>query len=405
MRDSSARLPANSGPSQSRPVTRVSSSDEPSDALRAFASEEAQATTHLVPVEAREARVSVQTASEHTPGVTDTMPVVPVAAPRDWRTASLVVVTLFALAQAGFIAFWMLSGSAIAAPPDTGSVAITSEPAGAAVAIDGTPSGVTPLAVTLATGSHRIDVGEGPQLRGHDLSIVGGGVASLHFGLAPVAAEAASATGGGLQVTTEPDGARVFVDGEARGVSPVTLTNLAVGDHTVTVRGTTGEAINRTVSIKAAAVSSLVISMTGSAGVASGWLTVTSAVPLQIMSRGALVGTSDMPRVMLPAGSHDLELVNTALGYRTTHRVQVSAGHTTSFTPTLPNGTLSINALPWAEVWINGRRVGETPIGNHSIAIGTHEVVFRHPDLGEQRRTVTIGASVPARLGIDMRKQ
>ena len=345
----------------------------------------------------------VQAAPEHTPGGTGSTPVAPVAAPRDWRTASLVVVTLLALAQAGFIAFWMRSGSALATPPDTGSAAITSEPAGAAVAIDGKPSGVTPLTVTLATGSHRIDVGEGPQQRGLDLSIVGGGVASLHFGLAPVA-DAASATGG-LQVTTEPAGARVFVDGEASGVSPLTLTNLAVGDHTVSVRGTTGETINRTVSITAAAVSSLFISMTAPAGVASGWLTVTSAVPLQIMSRGTLVGTSDVPRVMLPAGSHDLELVNTALGYRAAHRVQVSAGQTTSFTPTLPNGTLSINALPWAEVWINGRRLGETPIGNHSIAIGTHEVVFRHPDLGEQRRTVTIGASAPARLGIDMRQQ
>ena len=403
MRDSSARLQANGSP-QPRSVTPAPSSDESSDALRAFASEEAHATTHLVPVEARGARVLVQAAPEHTPGVTGSTPVAPVAAPRDWRTASLVVVTLLALAQAGFIAFWIWSGSALATPPDTGSAAITSEPAGAAVAIDGKPSGVTPLTVTLATGSHRIDVGEGPQQRGLDLSIVGGGVASLHFGLAPVA-DAASATGGGLQVTTEPAGARVFVDGEPRGVSPLTLTNLAVGDHTISVRGTTGEAINRTVSITAAAVSSLFISMTAPAGVASGWLTVTSAVPLQIMSRGTLVGTSDVPRVMLPAGSHDLELVNTALGYRAAHRVQVSAGQTTSLTPTLPNGTLSINALPWAEVWINGRRLGETPIGNHSIAIGTHEVVFRHPDLGEQRRTVTIGASAPARLGIDMRKQ
>lgn len=379
--------------------------DEPSDPLRAFASEEAQTTTNLVAVEARDGLVSVRSATEYTPGVADRTPVVPVAVARDWRTTSLVVVTLVALGQAGFIAFWMLSGSAIAAPPDTGSVAITSEPAGAAVAIDGTPSGVTPLTVTLGTGSHRIDVGEGPQRRGQDLSIVGGGAASLHFGLAPIAAEAASATGGGLQVTTEPAGARVFVDGEARGMSPLTLTNLAVGDHAVSVRGTAGEAINRTVSIKGAAVSSLFVSMTGSAGVASGWLTVTSAVPLQIMSRGALVGTSDIPRVMLPAGSHELELVNTALGYRTTHRVQVSAGQTTSVTPTLPTGTLSINALPWADVSINGRRVGETPIGNYSIAIGTHEVVFRHPDLGEQRRTVTVGASAAARLGIDMRKQ
>jgi hypothetical protein len=301
--------------------------DESFDALRGFASEEAPTAT--------------------SPEAT---PIVPAASPRDWRTVSLVVVTLVALGQAGFIAFWMLSGSAIAAPPDTGSVIVTSEPAGAAVIIDGAPSGVTPLSVTLATGSHQIEVGEGLQRRGQALSIVRDGIASLYFALAPVAGDA-SATGGGLPVATEPAGA-----------APSTA-------------------------------------------MASGWLTVTSTVPLQIMSRGALVGTSDVPRLVLPAGSHDLELVNTVLDYRTTHRVEVSAGETTSFTPTLPNGTLSINALPWAEVWINGRLVGETPIGNHSIVIGTHEVVFRHPDLGEKRQTVTVGALAPARLGIDLRKQ
>ena len=34
----------------------------------------------------------------------------------------------------------------------------------------------------------------------------------------------------------------------------------------------------------------------------------------------------------------------------------------------LPKGVVNLNATPWAEVWIDGQRVGETPIGNLSIA-------------------------------------
>ena len=50
-----------------------------------------------------------------------------------------------------------------------------------------------------------------------------------------------------------------------------------------------------------------------------------------------------------------------------------------------PNGSVSINALPWAEVWIDGTSVGQTPLGNLSVPLGEHEVVFRHPELGERR--------------------
>jgi len=44
-------------------------------------------------------------------------------------------------------------------------------------------------------------------------------------------------------------------------------------------------------------------------------------------------------------------------------------------------------------------------VGNTSVPIGTHEVVFRHPQLGEQRFTATVTATAPARLSVDMRKK
>jgi serine/threonine-protein kinase len=67
-------------------------------------------------------------------------------------------------------------------------------------------------------------------------------------------------------------------------------------------------------------------------------------------------------------------------------------------------GTLSVNAQPWAEVWVDGQRIGETPIGNLSLPIGHHELVVRHPQLGERRQTVAVGANGPSRIGIDLRR-
>ena len=70
-------------------------------------------------------------------------------------------------------------------------------------------------------------------------------------------------------------------------------------------------------------------------------------------------------------------------------------------TVTLPNGTLSVNALPWAEVWVDGRSSGTTPLANLAVPIGSHEIVLRHPQLGERRRTVTVTTQTPVRVGVD----
>ena len=125
---------------------------------------------------------------------------------------------------------------------------------------------------------------------------------------------------------------------------------------------------------------------------------------MQVLNKGNLVGTTEMPRIVLPAGTHELELVNAELGYRVHRTVEITAGQAASIGLKPPMGTIAINALPWAEVWIDGQRAGETPIGNLSIAIGSHEVLFRHPEFGEQRRLVTVGAQGPARVGVDMKK-
>ena len=53
-----------------------------------------------------------------------------------------------------------------------------------------------------------------------------------------------------------------------------------------------------------------------------------------------------------------------------------------------PRGTVNINAQPWAEVWIDGKKMGETPLANLSIPLGVREIVFKHPQFGE-RKVVT----------------
>jgi hypothetical protein len=108
---------------------------------------------------------------------------------------------------------------------------------------------------------------------------------------------------------------------------------------------------------------------------------------------------------MVSAGRHDLELVNEAVGYRQVRTVQVPAGRVAPIRVEWPKGSIAINALPWAEVWIDGERVGETPIGNLSLPLGPHEILFRHPELGEQHFATTVTLKAPARVSVDLRKK
>jgi hypothetical protein len=140
-------------------------------------------------------------------------------------------------------------------------------------------------------------------------------------------------------------------------------------------------------------------------GVEAGWIAMRSSVELDVFEDGTLVGTTRSPRLMLSEGTHVLEWVNETLGYRDSQSFTIAAGKVTTFTVPLPTGIVQVNAVPWAEVWIDGKRVGETPIGDLSIAIGSHEVIFRHPELGEKTVSAVVKTGAPTMITTDLRSR
>jgi hypothetical protein len=125
------------------------------------------------------------------------------------------------------------------------------------------------------------------------------------------------------------------------------------------------------------------------AGPRFGGVTVSSTIELQVLKDGTLVGSTAGP-LAVNEGSHNLDFVNEALGFRYRQFVNVKGGQMTSVKIAVPNGRISINALPWAEVTIDGTLAGETPLANLSLPIGAHEIVFRHPELGERKQTAIV---------------
>jgi hypothetical protein len=137
---------------------------------------------------------------------------------------------------------------------------------------------------------------------------------------------------------------------------------------------------------------------------ATGALLVVCSIPLDVLDRGQKLGRSDAGPLRLPVGRHTVVLINDDLGFRTTEPISLRAGQTIRIQPTLPTGTANINATPWAEVFIDGERVGDTPLGNIPLTIGPHQVQFRHPDFGEQTRTLVVTTTSIARLSVEMKQ-
>jgi hypothetical protein len=316
-----------------------------------------------------------------------------------WWPAAAAAATLVALAGAGVPAArrYMAPGAVV----KEGTLAMTTNPEGAHLFVDGVERGVTPLTVALKPGAHSLEIrvdGAAPRLM--PITITAGSQLAQYIELPKTASQV-----GQLQVQTQPAGARVSVDGIWRGVAPVTVAELAPGEHAIVLEGDQGS-VKQTVTVEAGITASLVVPLGAPEGApVSGWISFAVPADVQVFENKRLLGSSQSDRVMVSAGRHELEIINEALGYRSTRTVQVLPGKVTPIKIEFPKGTIAINAIPWAEVWVDGERAGDTPIGSLSLTIGSHDVVFRHPDLGEQRQKAIVTLATPARLSVDMRKK
>jgi hypothetical protein len=135
-----------------------------------------------------------------------------------------------------------------------------------------------------------------------------------------------------------------------------------------------------------------------------GWASIDLPFQVQIYESGRFIGTNDHWRVGLSAGQHELELVNESLGFRSTTSINIRPGEIVPLSVALPSGLVSLNALPWGAVLIDGKSVGDTPIGNLEVPIGPHQIVFQHPELGEETRSVLITEGTVTRISVDLRE-
>jgi hypothetical protein len=156
----------------------------------------------------------------------DDLPAPPAAVPW-WRSARAVAaMAALVLLQGGLLA-WQFTRPTEALTGE-GELVVQSRPEGARVTIDDEDRGVTPLTVRVSPGTHVLQVRVGAaEPRVIPLMIRAGTQTAQYVELQGVSST------GVLEVRSEPSPARVTIDGQARGSTPLTLRDITPGDYQV----------------------------------------------------------------------------------------------------------------------------------------------------------------------------
>jgi hypothetical protein len=266
-----------------------------------------------------------------------------------------------------------------------GTAAITSSPAGAEVLVDGVSIGVTPLNVPLPAGRHVLELRRHGATRAQAVQIARNRESrvNIDWTLRPK---------GRLRVETDPAGAHVLVDGRDVGIAPLTVSDLSVGGHTVVVDSPAGS-VRRRVDITEGATEQLAES------IFPGWVRISAPVDVTASEGGRPLTLDDRNRALLKPGAHLIRIDNTALGFSQVRKVEIEPGATADVSIEAPVSTLNVTSNVPADILVDGTKVGEAPIINLTVKLGTRSVVAVDRAGNQQRQTVTI-TSKPATVDL-----
>lgn len=204
-----------------------------------------------------------------------------------------------------------------------GQLTVTSQPAGAAVFLDGRRIGETPLVVStrLVGRSGRIEVrAPGYAPAAQRFSLRPGERERVHIALVPLA------TDGSVRVESEPPGATVTLDGAIRGRTPLDLRDLRPGEHRLTLALPGYRELTQSFAVPGPATLRLVLQPLAAGG----------SVRVESQPAGAIVwldgedrGRTPVVLDRVPPGRHELR-IGAPRYYAATRMIDVESGRLTT---------------------------------------------------------------------------
>jgi hypothetical protein len=264
---------------------------------------------------------------------------------------------------------------------------VTSNPANANIYVDGVLKGKTPSMLKDTTaGSHAIQI----TLSGYadwkaTVDAPSGGTRTV----SAVLKETDADVNQGLDISSNPGGAKITLDGVEKGVTPKILNNVAPGIHILTIEYPSYITWKSTVDVPETQIKQISINLTPNPESAPGWITVFSnpgnaSVTLDGNYVGRTSAGSSLNLDSKPPG--DYTLVLALPGYKSyTRRVIVSPNNVSTVNATLvpvsgslAKGALSVTSDPaGATILVDNESLGTSPFLTDNITAGNHLITIR----------------------------
>ena len=135
----------------------------------------------------------------------------------------------------------------------------------------------------------------------------------------------------------------------------------------------------------------------------TGFISVTTEPPADIFLGKKKLGRGSIQQASVPAGKHKLRVV-LRKGTQRTMPVSIKRGEHIEKSVAFGSGTLRIVVLPWANVWVDGKKKGQTPMPSMELMEGFHQVRLANDQIGkDQTKKVKIQPGKESLLRIDWR--
>ena len=268
-----------------------------------------------------------------------------------------------------------------------GGLTVMSSPVWATVYLDGVEKGVTPLTINdPATGSHIIQLKRTGYDDWESTVDVQGGTAKT---ISAILNEKTINTDRGVNVSSNPAGASVSLDGLAKGFTPITLYNLAAGIHGIQIDYPGYTSWKSTLDIPETGVIDIPVTLDPKRASFSGWIMVfSSPANASVTLDGSYVGrtltNNSLNLDSVPAGDHTIALE--LVGYQPySTRTSVSSKMVSTVNAVLvpvvvlpATGVLSVTSdPPGANVSVDNESVGISPLTAGEIPAGNHLVTIK----------------------------
>jgi hypothetical protein len=280
-----------------------------------------------------------------------------------------------------------------------GELTVSTDPPGAGISIDGRPVGTSPFegkAIPSGTSRVRI-VKEGYETWERDVFVEAGKRIEV---LAQLKVKE-----GSLDVQSDPSGARVFLDGNELGETPLTLSGIRLGHHRIRVTKEGYVSYEEQVTVTEGERKKVLASLRKMTGI----LSIRTEPPgANVFIDGKPVGTSPCESGDLPPGSYQVRIEKR--GYAPWEgSLSVIAGKRIEvpFPIELKAvvGSLEILSEPsGSKVFLDGEEMGQTPLSLPAVRMGQHRVRVTKEDYDSYEEQVSVTEGERKKVLASLRK-